>query len=79
MHKIIPKPRIICEPMLIKKKLYKSVSIKSNDKLSSRKILDFLMYADGKNDLEKISNIIKINYNLTFKIYNLLKKNKLVN
>ncbi len=79
MHKIIPKPRIICEPMLIKKKLYKSVSIKNNDKLSSRKILDFLMYADGKNDLEKISDIIKINYNLTFKIYNLLKKNKLVN
>ena len=69
----------MCEPMLSKKKLYKSVSIKNNNKLLSRKLLDFLMYADGKTDLSRISNIIKVDYSLALKIYDLLIKNKLIN
>ena len=79
MQKIIPEVKIICEPMLSKKNLYKSISIKNNNKILSRKLLDFLMYADGKTDLSKISDIIKVDYNTTLKIYNLLKKNKLIN
>ena len=79
MQKIIPEPRVMCEPMLSKKKLYKSVSIKNNNKLLSRKLLDFLMYADGKTDLSRISNIIKVDYSLALKIYDLLIKNKLIN
>ena len=79
MQKIIPEPRVMCEPMLSKKKLYKSVSIKNNNKILSRKLLDFLMYADGKTDLSRISNIIKVDYSLALKIYDLLIKNKLIN
>ena len=40
--------------------------------------MDFLQYADGKNDIEDISNLIKINLNTTKKIYNVLKRNKLI-
>lgn len=47
----------ICEPQLGRRGLYPLTSIKGvyND---YRKIQDFLMYADGKNDLIDISNII---------------------
>ena len=41
-------------------------------------MMDFLQYADGKNDLNNISNIIGVNLTNTKKIYNLLKKHKLV-
>ena len=40
--------------------------------------MDFLQYADGKNDLEIISKKIKINLRVAKKIYILLKKNNLV-
>ena len=36
--------------------------------------MNFLQYADGKNDLKKISELIKISYKKTFKIYNILTK-----
>lgn len=40
--------------------------------------MDFLQYADGKNDLNNISNIIGLNLTKTKKLYNRLKKNKLI-
>ena len=40
--------------------------------------MSFLQYADGKNDLNKISKLIKVNYKETFKIYNILAKYKLI-
>ena len=40
--------------------------------------LHFLQYSDGKNDLESISKLLSIKKNKALKIYNFLKKNKLV-
>jgi len=37
-----------------------------------------LQYADGKNDLMQISNLIKLPYNETQKIYKILLKKKLI-
>ena len=42
-----------------------------------RRYMSFLQYADGKNDLENISNLLNIELGLTHKIYNILKKNNL--
>ena len=39
--------------------------------------MNFLQYADGKNDLENISNLLNIELGLARKIYNILKKNNL--
>ena len=40
--------------------------------------MSFLQYADGKNDLKEISKLIKLKYNETLKIYNLLIKKELI-
>ena len=40
--------------------------------------MDFLQYADGKNNLLEISKIIKLNYKNAYKIYNILKQKKLL-
>jgi aminopeptidase-like protein len=60
-----------------KRDLYPLLSSKQN-KGVSRKYLDFLQYADGKNSLTTISNYIKLKLSLTKKIYILLKKKNLV-
>ncbi len=76
--KIIPKNQILCEPQLGKRSLYPTHPTKREIK-ERRQITNFLQYADGKNDLNDISNILKINYNMVFKIYQKLKKNNLIN
>ena len=47
-------------------------------KKSTKDYMNFLQYADGKNDLKKISELIKLSYKETFKIYNILTKHKLI-
>ncbi len=64
--KIIPKNKILCEPFMEKRKIYKKV------------YMSFLQYADGSMDLNKISEKIKMSLNKTKKIYQILKKEKLV-
>ena len=79
MNKIIPKNVILCEPQLGKRDLYPSLSTKNNLKfLLGQQILDFLQYANGKNDLYKISKKINLNLKKTKKIYQLLKDKKLI-
>ena len=77
LKKIIPKNKILCEPQMGKRGLYPNLSTKSKSK-KSENLMDFLQYADGKNDLEIISKKIKINLRVAKKIYILLKKNNLV-
>ena len=60
-----------------KRSLRPTLSIKSN-KINVMRYTNFLQYADGKNDLKKISELIKISYKKTFKIYNILTKYKLI-
>ena len=74
---IIPKNKITCEPQMGKRNLYPNLSSKK-PKNETRNLMNFLQYADGKNSLEDISKFIKLNYNKTKKIYDLLKKNNLV-
>ena len=77
--KIIPKNLILGEPQMAKRDLYSHLSIKNNKKsFNFRKLLDFLQYADGKNDLERISKLIELKHGETFKIYKLLRKNNLI-
>ena len=77
LKKIIPKNKILCEPQMGKRGLYPNLSTKSKSK-KSENLMDFLQYADGKNDLEIISKKIKINLRVAKKIYILLKKNNLI-
>ena len=40
--------------------------------------MNFLQYADGKNDLENISKIIKLKKGAVLNIYKLLKKKGII-
>jgi len=77
LNTVYPKCKILCEPQMGKRNLYPLLSDKLN-KHVSRKYLDFLQYADGKNSLLEISKLIKLKLKIVIKIYILLKKNKLV-
>jgi len=79
LKKIIPINLVLCEPQMGKRGLYPMVSKKDNTlKKITRHYMNFLQYSDGKNDLEIISKIINLDKNMTLKIYNILKKHKLV-
>ncbi len=81
---INPKSKFICEPNLGKRGLYNLLGgrfVKNSDsafKTQSRKLLDFLQYADGINNLTDISEYIKLDLKKTKLIFKILKKNKLV-
>ena len=77
LKKKIPKNLIMCEPKMDKRKLYHTLSIKTNYKF--QKNMHFLQYADGKNSLEKISKLTKIDIKKVNKIYKNLKQIKLIN
>ena len=73
----IPLSKIVCEPHLSKRKLYPSIS-SGNIGRYHRNIINFLNYSDGKNNLEMISNLIKIDIKEVRIVYNQLIKNKLI-
>ena len=75
LKKIIPKSHILCEPNLGKRGLYPTISTGSRP---AEDILNFLTYADGKNDLETISKYTNKNYSTTKKMYKFLKTKKLI-
>ncbi len=74
---IIPISTFKCEPFLSKRKLYPTISTGKIAK-SNRQLLDFLMYSDGNNRISDIEKKIKINKKEAKKIYEILKKNKLI-
>ena len=75
-----PKAKYLCEPNLGKRGLYNTLSSREIKYESlSRKILDFLQYADGTNSLKEIARQIKLPINKTKYLFYLLKKNKLIN
>jgi len=79
LKKIIPKATIICEPQLGKRKLYQSLSNKSNYKNRvSKKLLSFLQYSDGRNNMEQILKFMKVGYREGNIFYKLLKNKKLL-
>lgn len=77
LNLIVPKVKILCEPQMGKRNLYPHLSQKKTNH-QIRNYMNFLQYADGKNDLKKISNIIKLKFKDTLKIYKLLKRKKII-
>lgn len=70
--------KILCEPQLGKRGLYSSISKKGVNGKDVDALLDFIAYADGKNDLIEISNIIGVAIKNLIPIINILKENDLV-
>ncbi len=68
---IYPKTKVLGEPMLSKRGLYSTISVKNSWK-SSRTYLDVLQFSDGKNSLEKISELSKIKIKKLKKIIKIL-------
>ena len=77
LKKIIPQNKILCEPQMSKRGLYRNLSTKYKH-IFGYKLLNFLQFADGTNDLNQISKLIKINYKETLKIYKILLKTALI-
>ena len=78
MKNIIPKATIKCEPQLGKRKLYNTLSNKQSKFFENQELCNFLQFADGTNDLLKISQYIKLPFKKTLSVYKILKKHKLV-
>ncbi len=74
----IPKIKILCEPQMGKRNLYPHLSLKKTNK-EVRNFMNFIQYADGTNDLKKISKIINLKHKDTLRIYKILKKKNLIN
>lgn len=77
-NKTIPKNTILCEPQMGKRGLYPSLSKKKNTNKDVFNYMNFLQYADGKNDLDDIAMILNLSLNEINKILKILKKNKLI-
>ena len=78
MNEEVPKNNNICEPQLGKRNLYSKITYKENIKTNSRDYLNFLQYSDGLNSLTDISKKIKLDIKKTKKIFQILKKKRLV-
>ena len=76
-EKIIPQNKILCEPQLGKRDLYPNLSTKYKHTFS-QKLLNFLQFADGTNNLVDISNYINCSLAETRSILKILLKQKLV-
>ena len=71
------KINVLCEPQLGKRGLYPTISQK-NSYAGVKAMTDFIAYADGKNDLIDISNIIGVSAYKLLDIVNKLKKEGLL-
>ena len=71
------KMKILCEPQLGKRGLYPTVSRKGNVNLV-KNMMNFIAYADGKNDLIDISSRIECEIDELIEIINNLKENDLI-
>ena len=74
----IPINKITCEPFLSKRKMYPTINHINNNNTDVFKILNFLDYSDGKNDLIDISNILNLTFKETFKIAEQLLSIKII-
>ena len=84
INKNFPISKIMCEPKLSKRGLYTSLSNtsfgnKNKMSLIRKNILNFIQYSDGSNSIEDISKYIKLPLLRTKKIFQICKRNKLVN
>ena len=75
---IYPKTKINCEPNLGKRNLYPTISQKGiyGDEITLRSNL--IAYANGKNSIFKISNLLNINLKKVCEEYQILRSNKIL-
>lgn len=69
--------KVLCEPQLGKRGLYPTISQKGSANIV-KKMTDFIAYADGRNDLIDISNIIGVSIKDLLPIVEKLKINGLI-
>ncbi len=69
--------KVLGEPMLSKRNMYSSLSIKNNYQRNLN-INDILTWADGKNDLIEISDKCKITFKRVYEILEICRKKKLI-
>ncbi len=72
-----PKSKFNCEPQLGRRNLYPNLSNNVYGKYSL-KLLDFLQYSDGKNNINTIAKKINVNSKISNYLYEVLKKNRLL-
>ena len=77
LERTYPQYKVMCIPQMGKRGLYPTLSTKNIQKLT-RGYMDFLQYADGTNSLEKISNLINLDFKSVKKITSILFKKNLV-
>jgi aminopeptidase-like protein len=76
-NKIFPRNIYLCEPFMMKRNMYESLShVKKNKEVKN--IMNFLQYSDGKNSLQDFSKLINLSYQKIKIIYKKLKKKKLI-
>lgn len=68
---------VLCEPQLGKRGLYPTISTKTSGS-TVRKMMNFIAYADGNNDLIDIANIIGVQAEELFEIIQKMKKAHLI-
>ncbi len=80
LKKIIPKSTVFCQPQMSKRGLYPTLSNmkKMSSYKASKKLLDFLQYSDGTNDLKSLSKILNLSLNEVIALNKHLLKIKLV-
>lgn len=66
--KLIPIAKTKCEPFLTKVNMYPTISKINSVNVKTHDLLNFLTYADGKNDIFEISRLINVNYSTAKKI-----------
>lgn len=74
---VLPKALIKGEPMMSKRGLRPTTG-KRGSAYSSRVLMNFLMYADGTNNLEDIAQLIKCELNEVKEVMSILMKHKLL-
>ena len=74
---IYPRTKVLGEPMLSKRGLYSTISLKNSWK-SSRSYLDVLQFSDGRNNLDKISELSKIDVKKLKKVIKILNNYNLI-
>jgi len=69
----------LCEPQMSKRNLYSSIGLRSNrQQIETRQLMDLLAFADGKNDLIDIANLLDVPVWNLYASLKILKKWKLL-
>ena len=78
MKNYYPIVTVFCEPKMDKRGLYSYLSFSEKIDLNQRKYIDFMMYSDGKNNIDQISKKINLKKNIALKLFKILLKHKLI-